>query len=271
MDCKREYILVTGGAGYIGSHIVKLLFNNSCHVIVLDNLINGHEKAVVDGVVFIKGDFGDKELLTNIFSKYNIASVFHIAAFAYVGESVNNPSKYYQNNVSSSLNLLDVMMGFDCKKIVLSSTCATYGNPIYIPIDEFHPQIPINPYGQSKLMLENIIMDYYQAYGLKYVFLRYFNACGASEDISIGEDHNPETHLIPIIFQVVQKKRKFITIFGDDYDTPDGTCIRDYIHVNDIAQAHFDANIFLNGNKGVLACNLGTGNGYSVKELTTVD
>jgi len=264
---KKETLLVTGGAGYIGSHTVKLLQSQNYNIIVLDNLIYGHAEALSKEVILMKGDIGDKSLVRKIFSENTITAVLHFAAYAYVGESVTAPSKYYQNNVAASLNLLDVMIEFGCKKFIFSSTCASYGNPEYMPLDEKHPQNPINPYGQSKLMLEKIIMDYHVAYGLNYVFLRYFNASGASDDASIGEDHTPESHLIPLVLEAAQGKRPNITVFGTDYDTPDGSCIRDYIHVNDLGEAHAMALDFLLNNKGVLACNLGTGQGYSVKEV----
>jgi len=264
---EKETVLVTGGAGYIGSHTVKLLNDKKYNIIVLDNLVYGHEKSLPKNVQLIKGDVGDKELLSNIFSSNKIEAVFHFAAYAYVGESVISPSKYYQNNVVASLKLLDAMVEFGCKKIIFSSTCATYGLPQYIPIDENHPQQPINPYGQSKLMLEKIIIDYQVAYDLNYVFLRYFNASGADESGMIGEDHNPESHLIPLAIEVAQGKRDTLMVFGTDYDTEDGTCVRDYIHVTDLSEAHLAAFNFLKTNNGSLACNIGTGSGFSVKEI----
>jgi len=264
---KEEQILVTGGAGYIGSHAVKLLLQKGYNVIVIDNLVYGHRQALPENVILVQGDIGDKTITRKIFNEYNIKAVLHFAAYAYVGESVSSPAKYYQNNLAASLNLLDVMMDCGCYNLIFSSTCASYGNPVYVPIDENHPQSPINPYGQSKLMLEKIIMDYNKAYKLNYVFLRYFNASGASADGSIGEDHNPETHLIPLIIDAVKGVRKNVTVFGTDYDTPDGTCIRDYIHVTDLAQAHILALNHLENNKESIACNLGTGKGWSVNEV----
>lgn len=261
-------ILVTGGAGYIGSHTVRLLADKGHKIVVIDNLIYGHEQAIVNKeVVFEKGDIGDAAFLDNIFSSYTITAVLHFAAFAFVGESVIDPAKYYQNNLASPLVLLDSMRKYNCRHIIFSSTCATYGNPQYVPMDEKHPQNPINPYGQSKLMLEKVIMDYEKAYGIKYVFLRYFNASGAAEDGEIGEDHTPETHLIPLVLEAALGLRKSITVFGTDYDTPDGSCIRDYIHIVDLAEAHRLALDYLIEGNPSIACNLGTGRGYSVKEF----
>jgi UDP-glucose 4-epimerase len=261
-------ILVTGGAGYIGSHTVRLLADKKYSIVVIDSLIYGHEKAIVNKeVIFEKGDIGDAAFLENIFSKYQISAVLHFAAFAFVGESVTDPAKYYQNNLASPLVLLNTMRKYNCQYIIFSSTCATYGDPQFIPMNEKHPQNPINPYGQSKLMLEKVIMDYEKAYQLKYVFLRYFNASGAAEDGKTGEDHTPETHLIPLVLEAAQGVRKNITIFGTDYDTPDGSCIRDYIHVSDLAEAHHLALEYLVKGNPSIACNLGTGRGYSVKEV----
>ncbi len=264
-------ILVTGGAGYIGSHTVRLLADKGYQIIVLDNLVYGHRDAIVNpDVELIVGDLGDKELTGRLFEYHEIAAVIHFAAYAYVGESVSDPEKYYQNNIAAPLNLLEVMRKNGCDKFIFSSTCATFGNPQYVPIDENHPQNPINPYGQSKLMLEKIVKDYAHAYGTKYTFLRYFNAAGASADSRIGEDHNPETHLIPLILDAANGDRPHITVFGTDYDTPDGTCIRDYIHVDDLATAHLAALEHLLGGKESTICNLGTGVGVSVKEMIRV-
>ena len=261
-------ILITGGAGYIGSHTVRQVARGDYEIVVLDNLVYGHEKAIVDDKVsLVVGDLGDKDLVRTLFQKYDFKAVIHFAAYAYVGESVSNPSKYYHNNISSPLNLLDVMLEFECKNFIFSSTCATYGNPDYVPIDENHPQRPINPYGKSKYMLEQILKDYARAYDLKYVFLRYFNASGASQDALIGEDHDPETHLIPLILDAINGDRENITVFGTDYDTEDGSCIRDYIHVDDLAQAHIKALDHLLKGGHSLACNLGTGQGVSVLEM----
>jgi len=264
----NQKILVTGGAGYIGSHTVRLLADQGYSLIVVDNLIYGHREAILSsGVELVEGDLGDKVLMSRIFSDNEIETVLHFAAYAYVGESVTNPEKYYQNNIGAPLNLLEVMRKHNCKKFIFSSTCATYGNPEYIPIDENHPQNPINPYGKSKKMLETVLMDYASAYGFGYVFLRYFNAAGASLDGKIGEDHDPETHLIPLILDAVTGDRENITVFGTDYDTPDGTAIRDYIHVVDLASAHLLAVKHLRDGGDSLICNLGTGNGNSVKEV----
>jgi UDP-glucose 4-epimerase len=269
-NLSNNSVLVTGGAGYIGSHTVRLLNANNYHVIVLDNLIYGHKEAIVDKeVTFIKGDIGNKDLLEKIFKDHNIKAVMHFAAYTYVGESVTNPSKYYHNNTATPLILLDAMVKYNCLNFIFSSTCATYGNPLYTPLDEMHPQNPINPYGRSKLMLEHIIKDYEKAYGIKYSFLRYFNACGSWEDAVIGEDHNPETHLIPVVLSAIKGEVESITVFGTDYDTPDGTCIRDYIHVVDLAKAHLLALKHLLKRGTSIACNLGTGKGTSVKEIIT--
>jgi UDP-glucose 4-epimerase len=259
-------ILIVGGAGYIGSHTVKQLSNSGYNCIVIDNLIYGHKEAVLTPY-FELADLLDKDSLDRVFKKYQIDSVIHFAAFAYVGESVQHPRKYYENNVVGTLNLLDVMLKNNVVKIVFSSTCATYGEPQYIPIDESHPQEPINPYGRSKLMIEEVLKDYHQAYGLKYISLRYFNAAGCSKDKDIGESHSPETHLIPLVLQAIINQDKPIKVFGTNYDTPDGTCIRDYIHVEDLAIAHQLALEKLDKYSGCL--NLGTGIGTSVKEIIT--
>jgi UDP-glucose 4-epimerase len=261
-------ILVTGGAGYIGSHTVRALANLNYKVIVLDNLVYGHKEAIINSEVrFIEGDIANKSLVKDIIETYKVDAVIHFAAYAYVGESVTDPTKYYNNNLASSILLLDAMHEAGCKNIIFSSTCASYGTPKYIPIDESHPQDPINPYGASKWMLERVIKDYHHAYGINYAFLRYFNASGCSADGLIGEDHNPEPHLIPLILKAVKGERDAITVFGTDYETPDGTCVRDYIHVEDLADAHIKAFAYLLSGKGPVICNLGTGIGYSVKEM----
>ncbi len=257
-------ILVMGGAGYIGSHTVKHLQEFGYNCIVADNLVYGHKEAVLTPN-FEKADLLDKASLKNVFDKYNIDAVVHFAAFTYVGESVEKPQKYYENNVIGTLNLLEAMLTHEVKKIVFSSTCATYGNPLYMPLDEKHPQAPINPYGQTKFMIEKIFEDYGRAYGLKYIALRYFNAAGASKDGKIGESHNPETHLIPLVLKAIKGERDCIKIFGNDYDTPDGTCQRDYIHVEDLASAHRLALEKLDDFQGFL--NLGTGIPTSVLEI----
>jgi UDP-glucose 4-epimerase len=263
-------VLVTGGAGYIGSHTVRFLAAQGYKVVVLDNLVFGHRDAIVDaGVELVVGDIGDKALISKLFDQYGFGAVVHFAAYAYVGESVTNPLKYYRNNTAEPLALLEVMQEKGCKNFVFSSTCATYGVPESIPIVESNPQNPINPYGRSKLMLEWVLKDCDTAWGLKTVALRYFNASGSSEDGKIGEDHNPETHLIPRVLMAVTGEIPHLDVFGTDYPTPDGTCIRDYIHVNDLASAHAKAIGHLSAGGDSLACNLGTGVGVSVKEIIT--
>jgi len=259
-------VLVTGGAGYIGSHTVRQLTGKGFEVVVLDNLSRGHIESIPGNVHFEKADLMDAESLKNAIGKYKIDAVIHFAAFAYVGESVENPSLYYRNNVVGSFNLIKVISELGIKKFVFSSTCSIYGNPENVPISEKEPPNPINPYARTKYMIENILSDFENAYGLKYAALRYFNAAGDSDDGSIGESHEPEPHLIPLVLFTALGKRDSIKIYGDDYDTPDGTCIRDYIHVNDLADAHIKALKYIeNGASTVI--NLGTGNGYSVKEI----
>lgn len=259
-------ILVAGGAGYIGSHTVKCLLKNNYKVVVLDNLTSGHKKAVLSKH-FEKVDIGDKKALNKVFKKYKIDAVIHFAGFSYVGESVFAPQKYYQNNFVKTMNLLDTMLENNVKNIVFSSTCATYGNPEYTPIDEQHPQKPINPYGKTKFMIEKAMEDYDKAYGLKYVALRYFNAAGCDLEGQLGESHTPETHLIPLILKAIKGEIPQITVFGTDYDTTDGTCIRDYIHVEDLADAHMLAVEKLLKDNESHFINLGTGIGTSVKEM----
>ena len=235
-------ILVTGGAGYIGSHTVRLLAGEGRKIVVLDNLVHGHEDSIIDTAVdFVLGGIGDHALLRSLFQRYDFSSVVHFAAFAYVGESVTKPLKYYRNNTAEPLALLEVMEEFGCKNFVFSSTCATYGIPDQIPITEKTRQSPINSYGRSKLMLEWILADCETAWGLRSACLRYFNASGCAEDGLIGEDHNPETHLIPRVLMALTGEAGPVEIFGTDYPTPDGTCIRDYIHVKDLAAAHAKA------------------------------
>ena len=259
-------ILIVGGAGYIGSHVNKELNKRGYETVIFDNLSYGHEDFVKWGN-FEQVDLEDIERLRELFCKYPVDAVMHFAAFTYVGESVEDPQKYYMNNLKNTLNLLQVMLEFDVKYFVFSSTCATYGNPLKIPITEDHPQNPINPYGRAKLMVENVLEDYSHAYGLKYVALRYFNAAGADVDGEIGELHDPETHLIPLILDAASGEREDIKIFGTDYNTPDGTCIRDYVHVTDLADAHIKALEYLkNGGKSDFF-NLGNGNGFSVREV----
>ena len=259
-------ILIVGGAGYIGSYMCKYLANNGYNPIVLDNLVYGHREAVRWGP-FIEGSIADSKLLKQIFSKYQIVAVMHFAAFCYVGESVTLPAKYYRNNVANTINLLEVMVEKNVSNFIFSSSCATYGEPVEIPITEEHPQNPINPYGRTKLMVEQILDDFRSAYGLESVLLRYFNAAGADPDGELGEDHRPETHLIPIVLQTALGQRKVINIFGGNYPTKDGTCIRDYIHIVDLAEAHFLAlKRLMNGLPGG-KYNLGNGDGYSVEEV----
>ncbi len=261
-------ILVTGGAGYIGSHTVRLLASQGYKVVVLDNLVFGHDQAIVDPQVeLVVGDTGDRERVSALFAKHAFDAVVHFAAYAYVGESVTNPLKYYRNNTAEPLALLEVMQEAGCKVFVFSSTCATYGVPTALPIRENNPQSPINPYGRSKLMVEWMLEDCDHAWGLRSACLRYFNASGCSEDGRIGEDHNPETHLIPRVLMALTGEIDRIEVFGTDYDTPDGTCIRDYIHVEDLADAHALALEKLLGGGASLRCNLGTGVGVSVREI----
>jgi len=258
-------ILVTGGAGYVGSHAVRHLTAQGHVVWVYDNLVYGHRGAV-DPARLVQGDLLDGQLLRSVLNKHSIEAVMHFAAYAYVGESVTDPAKYYQNNVVGTLSLLDALRDCQVNRIVFSSTCATYGEPHTVPIPEDHSQNPINPYGFTKLVIERALEDYRHAYGLGYAALRYFNASGAAEDGSIGEDHNPETHLIPLVLDVALGKREHITIFGTDYPTPDGTCIRDYIHVDDLASAHLLALEKLEPGSA-LKLNLGTGVGASVRQV----
>lgn len=258
-------ILVFGGAGYIGSHTLRHLLDENYRCVVADNLVYGHKKAVDSRARFIHADLLNPYSLSELFKSEKIDAVVHFAAFAYVGESVKEPLKYYQNNIVGTINLLNTMLEFGVKDIVFSSTCATYGEPLYTPIDEKHPQNPINAYGRTKLMVEQIFGDYEKAYGLRHISLRYFNAAGASKDADIGESHGPETHLIPLILKAIRGEIPCIDIFGADYDTKDGTCIRDYIHVDDLALAHRLALENLHKFSGCI--NLGTGIGTSVKEV----
>jgi UDP-glucose 4-epimerase len=269
MSSAKPTILVTGGAGYIGSHAVLALQQAGYGVIVLDNLVYGH-RDIVEGVLkteLVVGDTTDRSLLDQLFQTRDIAAVIHFAAYAYVGESVTDPAKYYHNNVVGTLTLLEAMLAASVKKFVFSSTCATYGVPQVVPIPEDHPQAPINPYGATKLMVERMLQDFRAAYDFKSVYFRYFNAAGADPEGRIGEDHNPETHLIPLVLQTALGKRESVSVFGTDYPTPDGTCIRDYIHVTDLAIAHVLGLEYLlqGGDTGVF--NLGNGNGFSVKEV----
>ncbi len=261
-------VLITGGAGYIGSHAARLLTAGGERIIVLDNLHLGHRGAIVDPEVeLVTGDIGDAALVESLFARGDIEAVMHFAAWSLVGESVTEPLKYYQNNVAAPLVLLDAMRRHGTRQFIFSSTAATYGNPVRVPMDENHPQSPINPYGGSKLFLERILADCGLAWGLRQVTLRYFNAGGCSDDALIGEDHMPETHLIPRLLMATAGTAPPLTVFGSDYPTPDGTCIRDYIHVLDLADAHAEALRYLRGGGDSTACNLGTGRGVSVKEI----
>jgi len=265
----RLNILVVGGPGYIGSYMCKYLSKHGYTPIVLDNLSRGHRQAVRWGP-FIEGSMANSGLLKQIFSEHEIAAVMHFAAFCYVGESVAQPAMYYQNNVASTLTLLEIMVEKGINNFIFSSSCAVYGEPIQIPITENHPQNPINPYGRTKLMVEQILEDFRDACGLNSTSLRYFNAAGADPDGELGEDHRPETHLIPLVLKAALSRGGEINIFGDDYPTRDGTCIRDYIHIDDLAQAHLLAlERLLNGSPGG-NYNLGNGEGYSVKEVIEV-
>ena len=258
-------VLVCGGAGYIGSHTVRLFQEREVEVSVLDNLSTGRRAAVRAPLEVC--DLGDRAALASAFERLKPAGIVHFAAKCYVGESVTDPSLYYRENVQNTWNLLEAMRAAGCRDIVFSSSCATYGNPIEIPITESHPQVPISPYGRTKLHMEHMLEDYSRAYGLRFAALRYFNAAGASRRGDLGEVHDPETHLIPLVLQVALGQRDEVLVFGDDYDTPDGTCIRDYIHVEDLADAHLRALAKLQRGTQSLFCNLGTGSGYSVFEV----
>lgn len=259
-------VLVCGGAGYIGSHINKQLHKEGYETIVFDNLVYGHREAVKWGK-FEQGDLSNIEDIERVFNKFSIEAVFHFAAYAYVGESVVNPEKYYYNNVSNTLNLLKVMREHGCRKIIFSSTCATYGEPERVPITEDMPQNPINPYGATKLMMERILKDYYRAYGIEFVVLRYFNAAGADPEGEIGESHDPETHIIPLVLDAASGRREDIKVFGTDYETLDGSCVRDYIHVYDLATAHLLALHYLEQGKESDFFNLGNELGTSVLQV----
>ena len=259
-------ILIVGGAGYIGAHMVMLLRGQSHRVIVLDDLSSGHAEAV-PGELLIAGSVGDTALLDRLFAEHRFDAVMHFASFIQVGESVEKPAKYYANNVVNTITLLDAMVRHGVGRFVFSSTAAIFGQPEYIPIDEAHRKQPINPYGRSKWMVEQVLQDYDVAYGLKSVCLRYFNAAGADPEARIGENHDPETHLIPLLLQVASGRRESAQIFGRDYDTPDGTCIRDYIHIVDLCAAHSLALGNLTAGGASSAYNLGNGGGFSVLEV----
>jgi UDP-glucose 4-epimerase len=263
---KQANLLITGGAGYIGSHAVKEARKHGFRPVTYDNLSMGHQWAIQDGI-FVKGDLADRAKLLQTFRKYNPVAVMHFASHISVGESVMDPQKYYRDNLGNAMNLFSVMLEQKVKYFVLSSTAAVYGDPVKVPMPENHPKNPVNPYGDSKLILERILSWYDEAYGLKSTFLRYFNASGADLSGTLGEAHNPESHLIPLILDAAAGLRKEITVFGTDYPTPDGTCIRDYIHVTDLATAHFLAlkRMMKTGQSDFF--NLGTGKGFSVQEV----
>lgn len=258
-------VLVVGGAGYIGSHMVKMLGHKGCSVTTLDDLSSGHRDAVLCGD-FVQGDMGDRAVLDEVLSR-GFDAVMHFASFIQVGESVQQPAIYYQNNVVNTLTLLDAMRAHKVDCFIFSSTAATFGEPQYVPMDEKHLQKPINPYGRTKLMVEQVLTDYEKAYGLRSVSLRYFNAAGADPKGQLGERHEPETHLIPLVLQAASGRRPHIGVFGRDYDTPDGTCIRDYVHVDDLCSAHWLALQSLVSGAGSQAYNLGNGQGFSVQEV----
>jgi UDP-arabinose 4-epimerase len=259
-------ILVTGGAGYIGSHACKALARAGYVPVVYDNLSRGHREAVRWGPL-VEGDIGDRAQLRQAFAEYRVTAVMHFAAYAYVGESVADPALYYRNNLTGTLALLDAMREAEVREIVFSSTCATYGTPDTLPLRETAPQNPVNPYGETKLAMERALHWYGRAYGLRAVSLRYFNAAGADPDGELGEDHDPETHLVPLVLRAALGQGPAVEIFGTDYPTPDGTAIRDYIHVDDLAAAHLRALERLRAGGGSIALNLGTGLGHSVREV----
>lgn len=265
----KATILVTGGAGYIGSHCVLALQRAGYGVVVLDNLVHGHREFVEDilQVELVVGDIGDRATLDKLFATYNFAAVMHFAAYIAVGESVSDPAKYYRNNVNGTLTLLEAMVAANVKKIVFCSTCSIYGTPKQVPMTEDHPQAPINPYASSKWMVERMLADFDRAYDVRSIIFRFFNASGANPEGLLGEDHNPETHLIPLVLLTALGKRSSISIWGTDYPTPDGTCLRDYIHVSDLANAHILAIEYLlqGGNSEVF--NLGNGSGFSVRQV----
>ena len=258
-------VLVTGGAGYIGSHTVRLLERRGVPVVVLDNLSTGHREAVKSPLELC--DLGDRDALAQVFAAHRPAAVIHFAAKCYVGESVSEPAKYYRENVIHTWNLLEAMRSAGCRDIVFSSSAATYGEPQEVPIPSDHPQNPINPYGRTKLHMEHMMQDYARAYELRTAALRYFNAAGCMPEEGLGEDHEPETHIIPLVLGVALDKRESVSIFGGDWPTRDGTCVRDYVHVEDLADAHVRALARLQAGATEIACNLGTGHGYTVKEL----
>ena len=261
-------ILIVGGAGYIGSHTAKLVAASGHRPVVFDNLVYGHREAVKWGPL-VEGDLADPEAIRRALSEHAVEAVIHFAAYAYVGESMTDPGKYFRNNVAGTINLLDAMVAVGVRDLVFSSTCATYGEPREVPISESHPQNPVNPYGETKLAVERMLRWYGQAHGLRYAALRYFNAAGADPDGDVGEDHSPETHLIPLAIEAAYGRGNPLSIFGTDYPTPDGTAVRDYIHVLDLAEAHLLALAALAKGTPSLHLNLGTGRGSSVREVIT--
>ena len=269
MSPVSENVLVIGGAGYIGSHCVRQLKLAGHRPVVLDNLVFGHRAALPADVPLVVGDLGDEALVTELLKREKITIVMHFAAYAFVGESVNDPLKYYDNNLARPIALLRAMRAAGVSKFIFSSTCATYGEPEKLPMTEDTPQKPINPYGQTKLDLENVLKACARAHGLSFAAFRYFNAAGAAEDGSIGEDHIPETHLIPLAIAAAQGQRPQLTVFGTDYPTPDGTCLRDYVHVDDLSRAHIAVFPKLAAPGTQLFYNLGTGRPFSVKEIIT--
>jgi UDP-glucose 4-epimerase len=261
-----SYILVVGGAGYIGSHMTLVLQQAGYKVVVLDSLVTGYADAVIDAELVV-GDMGDQALLEQLFMRYTFSTVMHFASFIEVGESMREPAKYYHNNVAATLILLKVLLKYKVRSFIFSSTAAIYGEPLYTPIDEKHVIAPINPYGRSKWVVEQILQDYAQSYELRYAILRYFNAAGADPLGRVGERHQPESHLIPIVLQVAMRQRRDVTVYGRDYATIDGTCLRDYIHVTDICTAHLQALQALHRGASNIICNLGTGRSYSVQQV----
>lgn len=261
-----QKILVVGGAGYIGSHMTLLLRESGYEPLILDDFSTGYRDALL-GENYLQGSLGDRVLLKHLFQTHQISAVMHFGAFIQVGESVKDPAKYYQNNLANTLNLLDAMREAGVDKFIFSSTAAVFGEPQYVPIDEKHPKNPVNPYGWSKFMVEQILADYDRAYGLKSMIFRYFNAAGADPLSRVGERHEPETHLIPLVLEAMAGKRPSLSVFGRDYDTPDGTCIRDYIHVSDLCEAHLLGMRFLFEQGESRAYNLGNGQGFSVQEV----
>jgi UDP-glucose-4-epimerase GalE len=259
-------VLVAGGAGYIGSHMARMLLESGFHAAVVDNLATGHEQAVCEAT-FRRGDIGDRGFMREVLREFQPQCVMHFAAASLVGESMTEPAKYWRNNFVQTLNLLDTMLECGVRQFIFSSTAAVYGNPIEVPITEQHPQLPINPYGNSKLAVEKALQDYDRAYGLRSITLRYFNAAGANPDGTLGERHEPETHLIPLVLQVASGRRREIARFGSDFPTPDGSCIRDYIHVQDLCTAHLLAMRKLADGAPTNVYNLGNGNGHSVNEV----